>query len=377
MKKITSIFGLKMLIASLLLLPNLVFAVTVEDVVGRKVEIPNKVERILLGEGRLFHAIALLEGDKPFDRIAGWQGDFKKLDIQSYEVYKEKFPQIDDIPLIGSTTADSISNEKVIMLNPDIAIFGLSGHGPGKDSALVGLLEKMGVPVIFVDFRSHPMKNTLKSIDILGKALDREDKADEYISFYKKTLEDIESRVKDISDNDKTSVFIEMKAGTSNDCCLSVGNGNMGEFIDVAGGNNIAKPLLPGVFGSLNLETVLTLNPDVYILSGVQTNSSKNNGIKLGAMTSQDDSLSNVEFLLSRNVIKDLDAVKEGRVSAIWHSYYNSPYNILAIQNFAKWFYPEIFSDIDVEKTREYIHKNFLAIPATGTFWVDHFSVKK
>lgn len=33
---------------------------TVTDVAGRTVQVPDKVNRILLGEGRLFHAIALL-----------------------------------------------------------------------------------------------------------------------------------------------------------------------------------------------------------------------------------------------------------------------------------------------------------------------------
>lgn len=54
-------------------------AATVTDMAGRTVTIPAKVERILLGEGRLFYAVSLLEGKKPLDRIVGWQGDFRKL----------------------------------------------------------------------------------------------------------------------------------------------------------------------------------------------------------------------------------------------------------------------------------------------------------
>src|SRR5476649_1367396 len=128
-------------------------AVTVTDIAGRTVTVPDNVQRVVLGEGRLFFAVSLLEGQKPFDRIVGWQGDFRKLDPQTYATYQAKFPQIDKIPLIGNTSADSISPEKVLTLNPQLAIFGLSGHGPGKESALVGQLQKAGVPVVFVDFR--------------------------------------------------------------------------------------------------------------------------------------------------------------------------------------------------------------------------------
>ncbi len=151
-------WGIQLLAAATLMGSISSWAATVTDIAGRSVEVPAKVDRILLGEGRLFYAVSLLEGKKPFDRIVGWQGDFRKLDPQTYSVYQAKFPEIDKIPLIGNTTADSVSPEKVLTLNPDVAIFGLSGHGPGRDSQLVKQLEKAGVPVVFVDFRTSPLK---------------------------------------------------------------------------------------------------------------------------------------------------------------------------------------------------------------------------
>lgn len=163
-------------------------AVTVTDVAGRTVTVPDDVQRVVLGEGRLFFALSLLEGQKPFDRIVGWQGDFRKLDPQTYATYRAKFPQIDNIPLIGTTSADTISPEKVLTLNPQLAIFGLSGHGPGKGSELVKQLQNAGVPVVFVDFRTSPLKNTLPSMELLGKVLNREKQAQEYIRFYQGIL---------------------------------------------------------------------------------------------------------------------------------------------------------------------------------------------
>lgn len=137
-KSLAKGIGLALFAGSVMSISISSLAATVTDVAGRTVEVPDNVNRILLGEGRLLSAIALLEGDKPLDRIVGWQGDLRKLDPQTYAAYKAKFPQIDNIPLIGNTSADSVSAEKVLTLNPDIAIFGLSGHGPGKNSELVG-----------------------------------------------------------------------------------------------------------------------------------------------------------------------------------------------------------------------------------------------
>ncbi|WP_408068274.1 ABC transporter substrate-binding protein [Xenorhabdus doucetiae] len=346
------------------------WAETVTDVAGRTVEVPEKVNRILLGEGRLFHSVAILEGDKPLARIAGWQGDFRKLDPQTYAVYKAKFPEIDNIPLIGNTSADSVSAEKVLTLTPDVAIFGLSGHGPGKNSELVQQLEKAGVPVVFVDFRNDPLKNTLPSIRMLGKVLHREEQANAYADFYEKNLKLVTDITDRIPDAEKPSVFIELRAGSSEDCCGTAGNGNMGDFIDLAGGKNIAKAVLPSPLGTMNLEKVIAEDPYIYIASGAQDPGDKGEGIKMGAQTSADTARAGLKEITERKGINNLTAVKEGRSYAIWHHYYNSPYNVVVTQVFAKWFYPEKFADLDPQQTLKELHHKFLAIEPAGTYWV-------
>lgn len=364
-------WGIQLLAAATLMGSISSWAATVTDIAGRSVEIPAKVDRILLGEGRLFYAVSLLEGKKPFDRIVGWQGDFRKLDPQTYSVYQAKFPEIDKIPLIGNTTADSVSPEKVLTLNPDVAIFGLSGHGPGRDSQLVKQLEKAGVPVVFVDFRTSPLKNTLPSMRLLGKVLHREQQAENYINFYQDNVRLVTDVTSKIPDNQKPSVFIELKAATSDDCCGTAGNGNMGDFIDLAGGNNIAKGLLPGALGQINLEKVLSANPDVYIASGAKAPDAKDPGIELGAKVTEQQARDSLNSAMQRTGISTLKAVQDGNSHAIWHSYYNSPYNVLAVQAFAKWIYPEKFASLDPKKTMDSMYQHFLAVDPSGTYWVD------
>lgn len=364
-------WGIQLLAAATLMGSISSWAATVTDIAGRSVEVPAKVDRILLGEGRLFYAVSLLEGKKPFDRIVGWQGDFRKLDPQTYSVYQAKFPEIDKIPLIGNTTADSVSPEKVLTLNPDVAIFGLSGHGPGRDSQLVKQMEKAGVPVVFVDFRTSPLKNTLPSMRLLGKVLHREQQAENYINFYQDNVRLVTDVTSKIPDNQKPSVFIELKAATSDDCCGTAGNGNMGDFIDLAGGNNIAKGLLPGALGQINLEKVLSANPDVYIASGAKAPDAKDPGIKLGAKVTEQQARDSLNSAMQRTGISTLKAVQDGNSHAIWHSYYNSPYNVLAVQAFAKWIYPEKFASLDPKKTMDSMYQQFLAVDPSGTYWVD------
>lgn len=350
-------------------------AVTVTDIAGRTVTVPDDVQRVVLGEGRLFFAVSLLEGQKPFDRIVGWQGDFRKLDPQTYATYQAKFPQIDKIPLIGNTSADSISPEKVLTLNPQLAIFGLSGHGPGKESALVTQLQKAGVPVVFVDFRTSPLKNTLPSMELLGKVLNREKQAQDYIAFYKDNIKRVTDVTQNIPEQDKPKVFIELRASTADECCRSAGKGNMGDFIDQAGGVNIAKPLLPGPLGQVNLEKVIAAQPDVYLVSGggkpANAGDSAPTGLVLGAQTTPEQARASLTPLLQRKGISTLKAVEEGRSFGIWHNYYNSPYNVLAVQVFAKAFYPQKFADLDPQQTQNQLYKQFLAVEPTGTYWTD------
>jgi len=350
-------------------------AVTVTDIAGRTVTVPDDVQRVVLGEGRLFFALSLLEGQKPFDRIVGWQGDFRKLDPQTYATYQAKFPQIDKIPLIGNTSADSISPEKVLTLNPQLAIFGLSGHGPGKESELVNQLQKAGVPVVFVDFRTSPLKNTLPSMELLGKVLNREQQAQDYIRFYQDNIKRVTDVTKDIPEQDKPRVFIELRASTADECCRSAGNGNMGDFIDQAGGVNIAKPLLPGPLGQVNLEKVIASQPDVYLVSGggkpAKAGDPQPAGLVLGAQTTPEQASASLKPLLARKGISTLKAVEDGRSFGIWHNYYNSPYNVLAVQVFAKAFYPQKFADLNPQQTQKQLYKQFLAVEPTGTYWTE------
>ncbi|MEZ2696863.1 MFS transporter [Hafnia alvei] len=248
---------------------------------------------------------------------------------------------------------------------------GLSGQGPGRDSQLVKQLEKAGVPVVFVDFRTSPLKNTLPSMRLLGKVLHREQQAENYINFYQDNVRLVTDVTSKIPDNQKPSVFIELKAATSDDCCGTAGNGNMGDFIDLAGGNNIAKGLLPGALGQINLEKVLSANPDVYIASGAKAPDAKDPGIKLGAKVTEQQARDSLNSAMQRTGISTLKAVQDGNSHAIWHSYYNSPYNVLAVQAFAKWIYPEKFASLDPKKTMDSMYQQFLAVDPSGTYWVD------
>lgn len=74
--------------------------------------------------------------------------------------------------------------------------------------------------------------------------------------------------------------------------------------------------------------------------------------------------------LAKRPAFGQTQAVRNGRVHAIWHQFYNSPYQFVAIQEIATWLHPELFKDIDAEATLKALHERFLPLPYEPGYWV-------
>lgn len=356
----------------LLSLALTVRSASLTDVTGRVVEIEKPATRVLLGEGRFLSAIALLERDDPAAKIAGMLGDFPLVDPDGYRHFVTAFPAVAKVPTFGRITEDTVSVESMVALQPEVAVFGLGGHGPAAHSKeTVEKLTAAGVKVVFIDFRSDPLVNTPKSMRLLGQIFGREAEADEFVRFYETELERVASRLKDVKH--KPAVFIENRVGLSDDCCGTMAHGMMGRFIDFAGGDNIANALIPGEFGTLSLEHLLAVQPEIYIGTAIgskATAAGQTMRIHLGAEADENTARESLRHALTRTGIDQLTAVKNGRAHAIWHHYYNSPLNVVAVQVFAKWLHPELFADLRPEETLKTLHTRFQKLPQAGVFWI-------
>ena len=347
-------------------------AVQIEDLAGRRVQVPDQVRRVLLGEGRLIYTLALLEGRHAFDRLAGWQGDFRGLDVQGYAAFSQVFPQAAQVPVVGGATPESFSVEKALSVRPDVAFMALSGgHGPGPGSEAVRQLEAAGVPVVFVDFNRRPLVNTVPSLRLMGQVLGRQEQAGDYIRFYEEHVGRVRDRVAQASARAgfrRPSVFVDMLAGLQ-DCCGSPGRGNFGEMVELAGGDNIGAGRIPGPVGKLNLEYILARDPEVYVATGVFA--AGQGGVTLGYQAAPEQARTSLREVARRPETRELTAVRRGRAHGLWHIFYDSPEHPVAIEALAKWLHPELFADLDPQRTREALYRRFLPIPLRGTVFVD------
>lgn len=340
--------------------------ITVTDVVGREVTIPRPAKRIILGEGRQLITLGLLVPD-PVAITAGWTGDFVKSGGWLYEDYRKHFPALDDIPLIGTSGKETVSTEQIISLKPDLAIFGAGSHGPDAKSAdIIRQLEAAGIPIVFIDFRLHPFKNTVPSMELLGKVLGRETQADAFVAFYNRRMNHIRGTLAKHKDLKRPKVYMEMIRGAVPPG--SPGKGNLGEYIEFVGGHNIGT-ILPGEVGTLNMEYVISEQPSIYVATGIAKPGEE--GLVIGQHIFTYQTQESLTKLASRPVVSPLNAIKENNVYAMWHLFYDSPLNIAAVEALAKWTHPELFGKLKPHGVLKEINERFLAVPLKGVYFAE------
>ncbi len=360
-KQIITLIGLFLISAS-----AIAQSIVVTDIVGREVKLNGPAKRIILGEGRQLTTLALLHPD-PVSLLAGWTGDFKKSGGLLYEEYLKAFPKMASIPTIGSSGKETISTEQIISLKPDLAIFGAGSHGPDAKSAdVIRQLEAAGIPIVFIDFRLHPFKNTVPSMRILGKVLGQEKKAEEFASFYNRRMQYIQHVLAQQTNLKRPKVYMEMIRG--NVPPGSPGKGNLGEFIEFVGGNNIGT-ILPGEVGTLNMEYVISEQPDIYIATGIAVPGE--DGLVIGQSIYSYQTQNSLKQLASRPVVSPLNAIQQQKVYGMWHIFYDSPLNIAAVEAMAKWTHPELFGKLNPHGVLKEINDRFLAFPLKGVFFAE------
>ncbi|MCV6575393.1 MAG: ABC transporter substrate-binding protein [Cohaesibacter sp.] len=369
MAKIAMTVGL---VAAFSAAPALAEKITVTDIAGRTVSVEKNPSKIILGEGRMIYSIALLDREDPFKRIVGWKDDLIKYDPDHYRKYKAKFPTIDKIQNFGSPYSSEFSLEAVVASGAQMVVLNLGKLLQAQESGLLEKLDKAGVAVLFVDFRQRPTQNTVPSLQLLGRVLDRRDQADEFIDFYIQNMQTVLNRVEKIKEENKPVVFIERAAGYNPDkCCSTFGEANLGRLVTLAGGANWGSKKFSGHGGKVNPESIFVDNPDVIIGTGANwAEANPSTAAVLFGYEANDKMVQErLGALAARKGWGELKAVKDGQFRSIYHQFYNSPYHFVALQTFAKWFYPDQFSDVEPNETFKELHDRFLPIDYSGVFW--------
>ncbi|HDS6850498.1 TPA: ABC transporter substrate-binding protein [Enterobacter cancerogenus] len=338
--------------------------VTVKDLDNRTVTIEHKPQRIILQDGRDIFTLALLERDNPFASVVAWNNLPKKQDTETWNVLKRKWPEAEKILDMKFSDQGNVDLETVISRQPDLMIAQLRAKPSLVQTGVLEKLDALHIPVIFVDYELHPVENTLPSIALLGNVLGQTARAQAYIDFYQQRLDTLHQRLAGIAK--KPLVFIEPIAGVGgldNGCCFTHARNGWGGLVDAAGGINIGSQLLPGATGNISVEKIISMNPDYYLMTGSKRPGKGTAVIPFGYNVPAGDVTAAFTALLSRQGVSSIPAVAEGHTGALYHHFYNNPYNIIAIEALSKIFYPTQFKDVDPLADYHTIITRFTHIP--------------
>ena len=354
--------------------PDEVESFQLTDVAGRTVTIEGPIERIILGEARQTYIVAALQPGNPFNKIIGWRDDLRRFDGDTYAKYMEIFPEVESIAEFGSPYSGEFSVERAIALDAGVVTLNLGGLERAREAGMLEQLDEVGIPVVVIDYRQEPLENTVPSTYLLGRLLGEEERAQEVVDFYLQQVNLVYSCIAQLEE-EKPVVFMDTAAGiqTAEICCRTFGQANLGLLVERVGGVNLGSDLVPGRSGEVNPEQIIVADPEVIIGAGSNWFPYSPDGdfVSLGYFTETADARARLQKLgRERPGWSELQAVKTGRHHTVWHQFYNSPYHFVVLQQFAKWFYPETFADIDPVANFAEFHDKFLPIEYSGIFWV-------
>ncbi len=265
------------------------------------------------------------------------------------------------LPKVGSVAAGSFDIEQAIALEPDVLILNYEAESASRDARLVEKLGRAGIAVVYVDFRHAPFRNTDPSLRLLGQLFGRQEKAESLIAFRNEQIARVTRPIAATPNLQRPLVMVDRIPGYSDGCCMSFGQENFGLMVEMAGGCNLGSELLPSTFGTINPETIIARDPDVVIVTGGNWNLMAPGGNWVGLGPGADLPLARhkLEALARRPAFAHGKAVAEQRVYAIWHQFYNSPYQFVALQRIARWLHAGLLRDLDPDETMRDLHERF------------------
>ena len=248
-----------------------------------------------------------------------------------------------ELPEVGDWR--TINAELVVPLKPDLIFDGASEADATQ--------EKTGTPTVVISSSGHDLDSMYKEFETMGVLLEKEQEAEELISFVKEKVDKLEDVTSKIPESDKPRVYF----ATRSQGYLGVVTRTTGRYypMDIAGGINVAK----GISGStVSKEQIIAWNPAMFLV------------VRYAGRPGDP-----VELVVSDPDLQTVDAVKNRTVYYTSHGYcYGTPQdkNLAAAFYLAKLFHPDKFEDLDVEEEGNEIYERFLGVDGLYSEYADY-----
>ncbi len=300
---------------------------SVVDALGRRVDIPDTVERIGCMYAFTGHVVAMLG---KADKIVAVSNGLKR-DI----LLTSMFPAIQRA--VVPKFQGAVNIEELTGAAPDIVFIQAQ---TGRDSAMADKMKACGLTWIAVDFNN--MAQQREVIGMIGKVIGATEKADEYNRYYIRCIEQIQNKIEaEIPARSRLRVY----HSTVEPNRTSLKNSLSSDWINAAGVINVTSQESTGLLNvndQAGMEQILLWNPDIILANepGV------------------------ADIIRKNPQWSPITAVKNDRVYQlpIGISRWGHPGSLetpLAILWTAKTVYPEKFQHIDMRHQLRHFYKLF------------------
>ena len=299
---------------------------TVVDQLGRTVEVPREINRIV---SSYYISSSLLIALGAEDKVVGLE-----MKADTREIYKKAAPEFLELPGVG--TSKSISVEETLALKPDLVIL------PYRLEEFVEQFEALDIPVIVVEPES--MDQFLESITLIGTAIGEEEKAEALLNYYEEKIAEISSLTEGLEERPRVYMSGGSSAFTT---CTS--NMYQNDLIHLAGGQNVSEALTDGYWANVSAEQILAWDPEFIF------------NVNYASY--------DISELTKDAQLAPVSAIKENRVytfpSVLEAWDYPTPSSILGILWLTHQLHPELYSVEAYTKDAQDFYKTFYEIEIT------------
>jgi len=338
-------------LALLLVSPSHASSRTVIDSRGKKVELPADNEKVICSGSGCLRLLTYLEAHDRVVAVDDIESRRRKFDARPYAMAN---PQFKTMPIFGQFRGRD--NPELIMTlepQPDL-IFKTYASSMGYDPD--ELQQKTGIPVVVLNYGDLDKRRPqfYDSLRIMGKALGKEERAEEVINFFEATIGDLHQRTHAIADKDRPSVYVGGVAFKGPHGYSST-EPSYPPFTFVNANNPAYSKGMKGKdlrHSNVSKEVIITWNPD-WLFLDLST-------IQLG------DKAGGLYELKNDPPYQTMTAVQEGKVYGLLpYNWYTKNYgSILANAYFiGKLLYPEQFADVDPAEKADEIYTFLVGKP--------------
>lgn len=347
-------------------------SIRVVDMLGRSVDLPRPPRRIVLLEARDLLTMALFH-PRPAELVIGWAA----ADRLDSDLLRARFEGSAGhaIAVIGAQTADTLSLEGILSLEPDLVV-ATAFMAPGGDPRdAVERFAQLGIPLVFSDAASNganPVDTAWRSpretlpdvMRMWGTLLGASARAEEIIAFTDQRFRAVAAR---LAGTEPVKTYLEIMS-LYDECCWAAGTRIWGELLADAHGRSLDGLAAPWT-ARLSIEHLLAQQPAVYIATGGGYASGMRPAI--GPGLDEQAGRGGLRRLTQKTGFASLPAVRDGRVHGIWTGLITVPLlNIIFVELAAKWLHPERCRDLDPSATLAELNRRFLSLPLDGPLWI-------